>query len=147
MGHDKHSARNVMVYVDYAPAAVAPRLAERVGWSAPQEPKPPMCAGVVTPYPSAATADSWTNNSCIAASAASFFRLLSCNASAPLDGSIPAPLGGNRYFSPGAAYELRCGAAVWGLADAQARGVDVGSTLHALPTTDELLEMARGALQ
>jgi hypothetical protein len=87
------------------------------------------------------TADAWVDNACIAAAPASFFRFFACNASAPLGGSIPAPLGGNRYFSPGAAYELRCGAAVWGLADAQARGVDVGSSLHALPTTADLLVM------
>jgi len=139
MGYAKRSEGNVMAYVDYAPALAA-GLAERVGWSAPQA-KPPMCAGVVTPYPSVDTADSWVNNTCIASSPASFFRFFACNASAPLGGGIPTPLGGNRYFSTNASYEMRCGADTWSLADAQARGVDAGSTLHALPTTDELLAM------
>lgn len=142
MGYEKHSSENVLAYVDYTPALAASRL---VGWSG-IEPKPPMCAGVVTSYPSVATADSWVNNTCIASDSASFFRFFSCNASAPLNGGIPTPLGGNAYYSTNATYELRCGAATWALAEAQARGVDVGSTVRALPTTDELLGMMRGAL-
>ena len=140
MGYNKHHLRNAMVYVDYSPALHAP-AARRVGWSAP-EAKPPMCAGMITPTPAVpGLAEVWANNTCIASDPAHFFRFESCNATDPLDGGIPVPLAGNRYFSPNASYALRCGGALWALPDAQARGVDAGSTLHALPTTAELHAM------
>ena len=140
MGYNKHHVHNAMVYVDYSPAVGSP-AARRVGWSAPAS-KPPMCAGMITPTPAApGHAEAWTNNTCIAADAAHFFRFSSCNASAPLDGGIPVPLAGNRFYSQNATYELRCGGAVWALPDAQARGVDVGSALFPLPTTAELVAM------
>ena len=144
MGYNKHHVSNAMVYVDLSPALHSP-AARRVGWSAPES-KPPMCSGMIVATPSVpGMAEIWTNNSCIASSAAFFFRWPSCNSSNPLDGGIPYPLSSNRYYTPNATYELRCGDATWGLPEAQARGLDVGSSLHALPTTGELLALL-GAL-
>ena len=140
MGYAKHHVGAAMVYVDLSPSLHA-AAAQRVGWSAPES-KPPMCAGMLVPTPALpGFAEVWVNNSCIATDPSHFYRFGSCNASNPLDGSIPMPLGSNRLDSPNATYQLRCGSATWGLEDAQARGVDVGSTLHVLPTTDELLAM------
>ena len=149
MGYNKRSQGNLFVYVDYNPALLlrGGGGAQRIGWSAP-EVKPAMCAGYLTPFPSAtAQADAWVNNSCIAASNASLFRFPACNSSDPLDGSIPVPLAGNSYYTTNTSYQMRCGGEVWGLAQAQARGVDVGATLHALPSTEQLLGMARQLLQ
>ena len=150
MGYNKKSVGNAMVYVDYNPSqllAQSAAWAKRLGWSAP-EAKPPMCAGYVTAFPAATgLADAWQNNTCIAASPASFFRWLACNSSNPLDGSIPVPMVGNSYYSPNASYQMRCGVEVWGLQQAQARGVDLGATLHDLPPTDQLLRIARDLLQ
>jgi hypothetical protein len=141
MGYNKRSERNLMVYVDYNPALLLSHA--RVGWSAP-EPKPAMCAGVITAYPSGAgVADAWVNNSCVAASNASLFRFPSCNSSNPLDGSIPVPLAGNSYYTANATYQMRCGGEVWGLTQAQARGEHVGDTLHELPSNEQLLGMGR----
>ena len=140
MGYNKHHIGNAMVYVDFSPAFTSP-AARRVGWSAPES-KPPMCAGMIVPTPDVpGHAEVWLNNTCIASDSAHFFRFNSCNASNPLDGSIPVPLSGNRYYSQNATYALRCGGALWALPDAQARGLDVGSSLHALPTTAELVAM------
>ena len=145
MGYNKHHIGNAMVYVDYSPALHAP-AAQRVGWSAPES-KPPMCAGMIVATPAGgAFAEVWQNNTCIASDPAHFLRFASCNASDPLDGSIPVPLGGNRYYSPNASYQLRCGGAQWTLHEAQQRGVDAGSSLLPLPSTAELLAMLRALL-
>ena len=146
MGFSKRSEGNAMVYVDYTPGSAA-GLSQRVGWSAPEQ-KPPMCAGYITSFPaSTGLADSWLNNTCIATTSASFFRFQACNSSNPLDGSIPVPLAGNHYYSTNASYQMKCGAEVWGLEEVQARGVDVGATLHPLPTTQQLLDMLGSLLQ
>lgn len=144
MGYNKRSVNNSLVYVDYTPAiTVSTELRERIGWSvAGIESKPPMCSGYITSFPAATgLADSWTQNNCIASTASSFFRFFACNSSDPLDGSIPVPMQNNRYFSTNASYSLQCGGEVWGLTEAQSRGVDLGSTVSELPTTDELLVM------
>ena len=147
MGYNKHHVGNAMVYVDYSPALHLPRATrQRLRWSAPES-KPPMCSGMIVPTPAApGAAEVWQNNTCIATSAASFFRWPSCNSSAPLAGGVPNPLGGNRYFSANASYEMRCGGEVWTLGEAQGRGLDVGSSVQPLPTTGELLAMMRGLL-
>ncbi len=146
MGYAKRHIGNAMVYVDYSPALNAP-AARRVGWSAP-EGKPPMCSGMITPTPGAGpdVAEAWENNTCIASDARFFFRWESCNSSAPLDGGVPVPLRGNRYHTPNATYQLRCGGALWTLDQAQQQGLDLGATLHPLPTLQELLALLQGLL-
>ena len=42
---------------------------------------------------------------------------------------------------------MHCGAAAWTLSEAQERGLDLGSSLHSLPTTDELLAMLEDMLR
>jgi hypothetical protein len=116
-------------------------------WPSSPQTKPPLCAAYLTWFPaSTGQADSWVNNTCIATSEASFFRFYACNSSDPHDGSIPVPMAGNRYFSTSAAYVLHCGEEAWNLTQAQAHGVDLDSTLHALPTTDELVGLMSGLL-
>ena len=144
MGYAKHHLHQLMVYVDYSPALHAP-AAQRVGWSAPQS-KPPMCSGLIVPTP-AGREEAWQNNSCIASDPAHFFRWFSCNASNPLDGGAPAPLSDNNYFSASAGYVLNCGGASWNLSEAQARGLDLRSSLHPLPTLEGLLGMIRALLE
>ncbi len=68
------------------------------------------------------------------------------NSTNPFDGGAPVPLSFNRYFSANAGYMLHCGAASWSLPEAQQQGLDLGSTLHALPTVEELLGMMAAAL-
>ena len=53
----------------------------------------------------------------------------------------------NTYLSPNADYRMHCRDTTWTLAQAQALGVDVGSTVGALPTVDALVAMAHDRLQ
>ena len=146
MGYNKHHVGNAMIYVDYSPVVHSP-AAQRVGWSAP-EGKPPMCSGMIVATPTVpGMAEVWQNNTCIASDSAHFFRWENCNSTDPLDGGIPFPLSGNRYYSPNASYAMHCGAAAWTLSEAQERGLDLGSSLHSLPTTDELLAMLEDMLR
>ena len=139
MGYNKHHIGNAMVYVDYLPALTAP-ASQRIGWSAPQT-KPPMCSGMITPTPDVpGMSEVWANNTCIASDPVHFFRWYNCNESNVFDGGIPNPLSGNRYYTPGAGYVLHCGYNTsWNLQEAQERGLEVGSSLHTLPSTEELL--------
>lgn len=147
MGYDKHHVNQMMVFVDYSPALHAPAVQRgAVGWSAPQS-KPPMCSGFITPTPSVpGKFEVWQNNSCIANDPAHFFRWYSCNQTNPFDGGAPNPLSDNRYFSANAGYVLNCGGASWNLTQAQARGLDLRSSLHTLPTLQELLGMMKALL-
>ena len=145
MGYDKQNLGNMMVYVDFSPALHAP-AAQRVGWSAPES-KPPMCSGMIVPTPAVpGKAEVWVNNTCIASDPAHFFRWISCNSSSPLDGGIPVPLSGNKYYSTNGTYELRCSSSTWTLPEAQQLGLDLGSSLHTLPSTEELLAMMQAQL-
>ena len=74
-------------------------------------------------------------------------RRYECNATHPLDGTIPFPMASNTYLSPNADYRMHCRDTTWTLAQAQALGVDVGSTVGALPTVDALVAMAHDRLQ
>ena len=56
-------------------------------------------------------------------------------------------LSGNVYRNAGAAYVNRCAGSVWNLTQAQALGVDVGSVVAPLPSTDELVAMGHAMLQ
>jgi hypothetical protein len=146
MGYNKWHVGQAMVYVDLVPSLHSPSVG-RMGWSAAMEGKPPMCSGMIVRTPAVpGKSEVWMNNTCIATAPSVFFRWGGCNETEPLDGNIPVPVSGNRYFTPNATYALRCGSAVWNLTDSQQRGVDVGSTLHMLPTTDELLAMMRALL-
>ena len=145
MGYNKHHVNQLMAYVDYQPALHAPART-RIGWSAPQS-KPPMCSGFIVPTPMVlGKSEVWQNNTCISSDAAHFFRWYSCNSSNPLDGGTPAPLSDNRYYSSNAGYTLSCGEASWNLSQAQQRGLDLRSTLHALPTLETLLGMMEALL-
>ena len=146
MGYNKHHIGNAMVYVDLNPSLHAP-AARSVGWSAPQS-KPPMCSGFIVPTPSLpGMHEVWCNNTCISTDPAHFFRWYSCNASNVSSGGIPWPLSGNRYYSANAGYVLGCDHNhTWDLEQAQQQGLDLGSTLHALPTTHELLAIMEGLL-
>jgi len=43
--------------------------------------------------------DQWWNNTCIASSGSNFYKLNTCNDSAPLNGVIPFPIKANRFYS------------------------------------------------
>jgi hypothetical protein len=147
MGYNKHTIDNAMVYVDYLPSLHSTALA-RVGWSATSpESKPPMCSGFIVPTPDNTThAEVWMNNTCISSDSAHFFRFYNCNASDPTNGGIPVPLANNKFYSVNATYDLHCDSVSWNLTEAQERGLDLGSSLHHLPTTNELSDMMRTLL-
>ena len=90
--------------------------------------------------------DVWQGNTCICSSGARFFSFDGCNEAAPLDGHVPH-FAGNTYASDDAVYAFPCGKATWNLSQAQAAGVDVGSVLVPVPTTDEVVAAARALLQ
>ena len=73
-------------------------------------------------------------------------RWYECNTTHPLDGTIPYPLTGNTYLSGDGGYEMRCKDETWDLAQAQARGVDVGSSAAMLPTVEELVALGHATL-
>ena len=60
----------------------------------------------------------------------------------------PTLYGASSDYSATGGYELNCGYnTTWNLTEAQQLGLDLGSTTHMLPTTDELLDMMRALLE
>lgn len=133
-----------------APASPSPSPSPSPPPSAPPfEPKPGICACTIASAPFAASGlqDQWWNNTCIASSGSRFFKWESCNSSAPLDGTIPFPIRANRYFSANATYTMGCAGEEWGFAEAQARGVDLESSVADLPTLAQLVAWGHELLQ
>ena len=89
--------------------------------------------------------DTWVNNTCIAQSSQKFFDYRGCNPTTPHDGNIPALLS-NTYLSGDGGYTMHCDKRIWNLAQAMAVGVDVGSSLGLLPSTEQLIQMGRATL-
>ena len=50
------------------------------------------------------------------------------------------------YFTGDGSYYNRCNESSWDLTEAQARGVDAGSTVATLPTVDEIVALAHAIL-
>ena len=90
--------------------------------------------------------DVWTGNTCICSSGAHFMSFNGGNEASPLDGHVPH-FSGNTYASDDGNYAFPCGKATWNLTQAQAAGVDVGSVLVPVPTTDEVVAAAHALLQ
>jgi len=143
---------NTFVYVDYTPVTYA---REHLGLSRPRDnPEPPFetkpgrchCSEANGALSALGLQDQWWNNTCIASSGANFFKFNTCNDSAPLNGVIPFPIKTNRFFS-NSSYALHCNASLWNISEAQARGIDLGSTLSSLPTVSELVAMGHDVLQ
>ncbi len=96
-----------------------------------------------TPFP-----DVWRNNTCITASVGKAQWDMHCNPNAPTDGNAPI-FSGNTYANPGAEYGFPCGknGTRLTLAEAQAVGQDVGSTVTTPPSTEEILAAGHALLQ
>lgn len=152
MGYNKHFVNNTFVYVDYAPAQYAENT---LGLGAPVEKLGngySVCATSIASSPFIADGkegyqEQWWNNSCIASSPDQFFNWYECNVTAPLDGTIPYPMKGNAYYSQTGDYRMHCRGTTWNFTQAQALGIDLGSTIHTLPTVDELVAMGHDRLQ
>ena len=107
------------------------------------------CASTIAPWASAelGLADQFRSNVCIASSPSQFFDWYNpCNNATPTDGSMWL-MSDNVYMSPDGGYVNRCNADAWNLTQAQALGVDVGSVVTTLPSTDELVAMGHNLLQ
>ncbi len=148
MGYNKHFINNSYVLVDYTPSAHVARPPREVGSSWPPEGKPGSCSAIIAAgaFAAAGLADQYWNNTCIANSSAKFFRWFSCNDTHPLDGTIPFPMRDNVYLSTDAGYAMPCNGQKWSLAEAQARGVDLGSSVGNFPTVDDFIKMAHDRL-
>lgn len=152
MGYNKHFINNSFVYVDYSPVTYAEQV---LGLGAPVQRLGngySVCATSIASAPFIAQGKSgfqeqWWNNTCIAGSPDQFHNWYECNASTPLDGTIPVPMKGNSYFSPNGDYHMHCRGTTWNLTQAQALGIDVGSTVSTLPALDALVAMAHDRLQ
>ena len=83
--------------------------------------------------------DSWVNATCIASAGASLYST-GCSAATPDDGNLPV-LANNSLFLDAGEYVLNCGGQQWSLAQAQAKGVDVGTVVGVTPDTAGLLGM------
>jgi hypothetical protein len=88
---------------------------------------------------SGSRADTVSNSTCVA-SAASVLYSVDCHEGSPTDGFVPITAN-NTYYLDSGAYALTCGKSVWTLAEAQARGLDVGSTWSPTPGTAGLLAL------
>ena len=141
MGFNKTSFGNYYLYSDYSPQRLASSagIDDENGWNA--------CA---MSYGTAALpedlVDVWQGNTCICAQGSRFFSFDGCNEAAPLDGNSPL-FSNNVYSSDDGTYSMTCGKATWSLSEAQAHGVDVGSVLVPVPSTDEVVAAARALLQ
>ncbi len=157
MGYNKHFINNTYAYVDFYPAMHAtPYLGTGGGAGAgagesllwPPESKPLACSAnlATAPFTASGLQDQWWNNTCIANSGGRMFRFGSCNSSNPGDGGIPFPMRQNTYFL-NSTYMLNCGKESWNLSQVQERGLEEGSTVSPLPTTQQLVDMARDLLR
>ena len=87
--------------------------------------------------------DSWVGETCLTTApgaSGTLYSIGGCNAAAPLDGHAPL-LANNTLYSADAGYALACGGQTWGLAQAQAHGLDVGTVLLATPSTADVLAL------
>lgn len=91
--------------------------------------------------------DTWQNNTCITGTGSNIYALPGCNPKNVTDGNTPL-LSGNTFMTADGQYSLKCGGQTWTtLAEAQAAGAEVGSTLTgSVPTTPEILAMAAALL-
>ena len=152
MGYGKRFINNSFVYVDYSPVAYAegalalgapvPRLGNGYSVCATSIASAPFLAQGLRGYQ-----EQWWNNTCIAASPDQFHTWYECNATSPLDGTIPVPMQGNSYFSLTGDYRMHCRGTVWNLTQAQALGIDLGSTVSTLPSLAQLVAMGHDRLQ
>jgi len=78
------------------------------------------------------------NETCVAGGAGALSSMNSCDPAAPHAGRIPVLANNTLYLNTGA-YALACGAATWTLAEANALGVDVGTTVAQTPDTAAVL--------
>ena len=110
------------------------------------------CAASIASYPwgedgVSGRQEQWFGNTCIAGDPSHFFTWYECNATHPRDGTIPFPLRDNTYLSATGGYAMDCHGERWNLTQAQAMGVDEGSTTGPLPTAGEVVAMGRALLQ
>lgn len=151
MGYNKHFINNSFIYVDYTPVQHAERV---LGLGPPGKLGNgySVCATSIASYPFIAQGkegfqEQWWNNTCIASSSDQFFNFYECNATAPLDGTIPFPMKGNQYYSSTGDYSMHCRSATWNFSQANALGIDLGSSVSTLPSLQELVAMAHDRLQ
>ena len=107
----------------------------------------PYCVGSMgtSAFP-AALKDAWVNNTCIVSTTDQIYDFDGCNVNNPLDGHVPT-ISGNQLWVGSGTYAFPCDTAKWTLAQAQAKGMEVGTTLTmSLPTTAQILDMARAKL-
>jgi hypothetical protein len=90
--------------------------------------------------------DVFSNNTCITVDPGSIFAFNDCNEASPNDGHVPI-FSKNTYANPPGVYEFKCGKQSWNLTQAQAVGVDVGSVLVPLPSTDDIIAAGRALLE
>jgi hypothetical protein len=156
LGFDKHMVGNAYVYADYAPVTlpavralglpsgditkygVGSQGGLRNGWG--------VCAMAYgTSDFVAPLIDVWRSNTCILQSSAKAFDFNGCHPSTPADGNIPL-LSGNTYLTGDNSYSMKCGGSTWTLAQAQAAGVDVGSTVGPTPALADLVSLGHTML-
>lgn len=89
----------------------------------------------------ASARDSWTGETCLAASPGAIYDFGGCSPSSPANGYVPA-LANNTLLLDSGAYVLSCGGKQWSLAQAQAAGLDVGSTSGPAPPSAGALALA-----
>ena len=132
LGYNKTSFGNWFVYSDYAPVTQSGGVGVGNGWNA--------CAMSYSSW-SGAFGDHWENNTCITSSAGrAQWALNDCNANNPTDGTVPL-FSNNVYSNPDMGYAFPCGKnkTSLSLAEAQAVGVDVGSTVVPLFSNEEII--------
>jgi hypothetical protein len=86
--------------------------------------------------------DTWFNNTCLQSKSADLFAFGACQPTDPNNGHIPI-LANNTYATGDGAYLLRCGNKSWDLASAQAAGIELGSQLVPMPSTQSIISTAR----
>ena len=169
MGYNKAFVGNAYIYADFTPATSPavralplPLAADTPAMRAkyPRELSPlrggglgsgngvGVCANSIAPWPAAALglADQFRKNTCIVSNKNNIFQWYNpCNDSDPTDGSMFL-MSFNNYFTGDGSYYNRCNESSWDLTEAQARGVDAGSTVATLPTVDEIVALAHAIL-
>ena len=153
LGFNKKSFNNYFLFSDYSPALVNGIITTPGVMRETAHGKPSLKHGwnaCSMAYGSQALPfelrDVWANNTCICSTGSKFFSFNSCDAASPTDGGIPL-FSSNTYASVDNTYSMTCGDKTWSLSEAQALGVDTGSSLVPVPTTAQIISAAHTLLQ
>lgn len=89
--------------------------------------------------------DVWSNNTCVMYGA-SMYNFGTCDAANPQPGLLIPTISGNRFYSAANSYQFSCGGKTLTLSQAQAVGVDIGSSVSAALPIQQIVTLGMATI-